>query len=151
MNIIDYIGYNGPIIAILITIANLLDQTKYLVSFTLFYFVEYYVVGMMKTMLKEPRPTGYMEKKYSDGGEYEGIAFYGMPSGHSSAVWYAAVFLWLVKKSPYLLILQLAICFNTMYQRLAFRKHSVAQLFVGALVGGGIAWFAFIVTKQALK
>lgn len=151
MNIIDHIGYNGPSIAIIITVVNLLDQTKYLVSFILFYFVEYYLVGMMKNMIKEPRPSGYLEKKYDDGGDYEGISLYGMPSGHSSAVWYAATFLWLVKGSPYLLILQLAICFNTMYQRWAFRKHSVAQLFAGALVGGGVSWFAFIVTKQAVR
>ena len=151
MNVVEYVGYNGPTITIIITIFNLLDQTKYLVSFILFYFVEYYVVGMMKTVLKEPRPDGYLEKQYDDGGDYEGVSFYGMPSGHSSAVWYSTVFLWLVKKTPYLLILQLAICFNTMYQRWVFRKHSVAQLFVGALVGGSIAWFTVIVTKQALK
>ena len=151
MNIVEYVGYNGPSITIIITLLNLLDQKKYLGTFAIFYFVEYYVVGMMKTMLKEPRPIGYLEKRYDDGGVYTGIALYGMPSGHSSAVWYSTVFLWLVKRSPYLLILDLALCVNTMYQRWAFRKHSVVQLFVGFLVGGSIAWFAFIVTKQALR
>jgi membrane-associated phospholipid phosphatase len=151
MNIVDHIGYHGPTITIIFTIVNLLDQKKYLVSFTAFYFVEYYVVGMMKMLLKEPRPTGYADKQYYDGGNYEGIALYGMPSGHSSAVWYAVTFLWLVKQSYYLLILQLALCINTMYQRWAFRKHTGAQLFVGALVGGSIGWIAVLITKQAVK
>jgi len=165
MNILDYIGYHGPTITIIINLVNLLDQKKYLASFTAFYLVEYYVVGMMKKLLKDPRPTGYLDKQYDDGGDYgssiltskhighctAGPECFGMPSGHSSAVWYATVFLWLVKKSPYLLILDLALCFNTMYQRWAFRKHTVAQLFVGALVGGSIAWIAVLVTKQAVK
>lgn len=151
MNLVDHLGYNGGAVTAIINIVALTDQLKYLVSFVLFYYVEYFVVGMMKRIIEEPRPTGYSDKKYDDGGEYVGMALYGMPSGHSSAVWYSTVYLWLVKRSPYLLILQLAICFNTMYQRWAFHKHSIEQLLVGALVGGSIAFVAVMVTKQAVR
>ena len=151
MNLIDHIGYNGGAVTAIINIVALTDQPKYLVSFVLFYYVEYFVVGMMKWNIKEPRPTGYSDKRYDDGGEYVGASLYGMPSGHSSAVWYSTVYLWLVKQSPYLLILQLALCFNTMYQRWAFRKHTVDQLLVGALAGGSIAWLAVTMTKRAVR
>ena len=124
----------------------------------------------MFTGVKEPRPKGYADKQYEDDGVYQGISYraevedrsswsnsaevyhstialYGMPSGHSSAVWFSTIFLWLVKKSPYLLILELAICFNTMYQRWSFRKHSIEQI----AVGGSIALTAFALTKQAFR
>ena len=146
MNLLEYVGYMGPEITLLINTAALLDQKKYLGSFALFYFVEYYVIGLMKTTIKEPRPAGYLDM--DDGGDYTGISTYGMPSGHSAAVWYCTLFLWLVKRSPYLLILETAICFITMYQRWEFRKHTVGQLIVGIFVGGGVAWIAVEFTKR---
>ena len=151
MNPIDIVGYEGPNISLVITSVALLDQKKYLGSFILFYFVDYYLIGLLKNMIEEPRPKGYLDKKNDDGGKYEGIAFYGMPSGHSAIVWYSTVFLWLVKRSPYLLIIELVICFNTMYQRWSFKKHSIEQLAVGALLGGSVAWVAVLVTKYAVK
>lgn len=150
MNIIETIGYEGPNISLAITSLALLDQKKYLVSFVLFYFVEYYLNGALKRIIKQPRPEGFLGM--NDTGVYDtATEKYGMPSGHSSAVWYSTVFLWLVKKSPNLLILELAICFNTMYQRWSFKKHSIEQLAVGMLLGGSVAWIAVFVTKKALK
>ena len=151
MNVVETIGYEGPNISLLITSLALLDQKKYLGSFILFYFVEYYVIGLLKNILKEPRPKGYLDKKYEDGGKYEGIAYYGMPSGHSAIVWYSTAFLWLVKQSPYLLIIELAICFNTMYQRWSFKKHSIEQLSVGMILGISFACFSVLVTKRVVK
>ena len=151
MNIVETIGYEGPRISLLITSVALLDQQNYLGSFILFYFVEYYIIGLLKNILKEPRPKGYLDKKYDDTGKYEGIAFFGMPSGHSAIVWYSTAFLWLVKRSPYLLIIEVAICFNTMYQRWSFKKHSIQQIAVGTLLGISFAWFTVLVTKQALQ
>ena len=151
MNLIETIGYEGPNISLLITSVALLDQKKYLGSFLLFYLVDYYLVGLLKNTLKEPRPKGYLDKRYDDGGKYEGVASYGMPSGHSAIVWYSTAFLWLAKQSPYLLIIELVICFNTMYQRWLFKKHSVEQLVAGTLLGVSIACFAVFLTKKALK
>ena len=151
MNIIEKAGFYGPNITIIINIIALLDQPKYFATFILFYCFQYYLNGMMKNVLREPRPKGYLDKKYDDYGYYHGIEGYGMPSGHSSDVWFCTIFLWLVKNSPYLLILELAICFNTMYQRWSFHKHSIQQISIGTLVGASIAWFAFTITKQAVK
>jgi len=149
MNPVEIIGYEGPNILLAITSLALLDQKKYLGSFILFYCFQYYIIGLLKNMIKEPRPKGYSDKKNEDGGNYEGIEFYGMPSGHSSDVWFCTIFLWLVKKSPYLLLIELVICFNTMYQRWSFKKHSIEQLAVGALLGGSVAWISVLITKQA--
>lgn len=151
MNIIEKAGYYGPNITIIINVISLLDQPKFLGAFILFYCIQYFIIGMMKQVIKEPRPKGYADKHYDDDGVYEGIALYGMPSGHSSNVWFCTIFLWLVKKSTYLLILEMAVCFYTMYQRWSFHKHSIEQISVGSLVGGSIAWTAFRLTKQAFR
>ena len=152
MNLVEYTGYHGPHISLLINTVALLDQKKYLASFVLFYLVDYRIVGSMKNWIKEPRPVGFLDNKYRDGGDYtEGAMTYGMPSGHSAIIWYSTVYLWLVKQSPTLLVIELALTANTMYQRWAFRKHTIAQLVVGALVGGGVAWIAVEVTKRTFQ
>jgi membrane-associated phospholipid phosphatase len=149
MNLIETIGYEGPHVSFLLTSVALLNQKKYLMSFIVFYFIEYYTNGLLKGVFKQPRPSGFLD--ISDGGDYTVNEKYGMPSGHSTAVWYSFTYLWLVKPNHYLLLLELAVCFNTMYQRWLFKKHTVEQLVVGALVGGGIAWVGVFVTKRALK
>jgi membrane-associated phospholipid phosphatase len=152
MNLVEYTGYHGPHITSIINLVALYDQKKYWGAFILFYLVNYRIVGVMKNWIKEPRPTGYLDVKYRDGGDYtEGAMTYGMPSGHSAIIWYSTVYLWLVKQSPYLLIIELVLAANTMYQRWVFRKHTIGQLVAGALVGGGVAWIAVIVTKRAVR
>jgi membrane-associated phospholipid phosphatase len=149
MNLIDTIGYQGPNVSFVLTSVALLDQKKYLIPFVLFYFIEYYTNGVLKRVFKQPRPSGFLDK--NDGGNYTVTEQYGMPSGHSTAVWYSLTYLWLVKPTHYLLVPELAICFNTMYQRWLFKKHTVEQLVVGGLVGGATAWLGVFITKRALK
>ena len=79
MNLIENIGYEGPYISILITSLSLFDQPKYLASFIIFYFIKYYVVVMMKKIIKQGRPAGFLDKQYNDGGVYRNDAYYGMP------------------------------------------------------------------------
>lgn len=150
MNTIEQIGYHGPRITVAITAFALFDQIKYLTMFIVFYLVEYYLNGVLKQMIRQPRPRGYLDDKNDDGGTYTGKEQYGMPSGHSMSVWYSTIFLWLVKKNPYLLLLELAIGLNTMYQRWAFKKHSVEQILVGSVLGGSLAWTAFALTKYGI-
>jgi hypothetical protein len=73
MNPVEIIGYEGPNILLAITSLALLDHKKYLGSFILFYCFQYYIIGILKNMIKEPRPKGYSDKKNEDGGNYEGI------------------------------------------------------------------------------
>jgi membrane-associated phospholipid phosphatase len=149
MNLVETVGYQGPIISLVLTSVALLDQKEYCVPFILFYFIEYYTNGVLKQVFKQLRPSGFLDK--NDGGNYTETEKYGMPSGHSSSVWYCFTYLWLVKPTHYLLIIDLAICLNTMYQRWAFKKHTIGQLAVGMLVGGSIAWLSVAVTRHVLK
>ena len=106
-------------------------------------------INLPRIEVKQPRPSGFLDK--NDGGNYTATEQYGMPSGHSSAVWYCFTYLWLIKPTNCLLLIDLAICLNTMYQRWAFKKHTIGQLAVGMLIGGGVAWLSVAVTRHVLK
>ena len=149
MNLVETVGYQGPNISLVLTSVALLDQKKYFVPFILFYLLIYYTNGVLKQVFKQPRPSGFLDK--NDGGNYTATEQYGMPSGHSSAVWYCFTYLWLIKPTNCLLLIDLAICLNTMYQRWAFKKHTIGQLAVGMLIGGGVAWLSVAVTRHVLK
>jgi membrane-associated phospholipid phosphatase len=146
MNIIDKIGNRNPEILLLINSIVLLDQKKYLGIYLLFFIINYYLIGFIKNLIKEPRPIGFSDSKYYDGGDYS--KSYGMPSGHSGLVFYSTMFLWLVKKSTPLLIFELFMCAITIYQRYTYKKHTIEQLFAGALLGSTVAFIAYHTGKK---
>jgi len=149
MNFIDRIGNRNPEILLLLNSFILLDQQKYLGIYLLFWIVDYYIIKFTKSIIKEPRPIGFSYKKNDDGHDYSNS--YGMPSGHSGLVFYSTVYLWLVKKSISILILELFMCFITLYQRYSYKKHTIQQLFAGALLGSTIAFFAYHTGKKIFK
>jgi len=149
MTIIDEIGYRNPELLLLFNSIILLDQKKYLAIYLLFFLVDYYLIGFTKNLIKQPRPIGFSDSKYYDGGDYS--KSYGMPSGHSGLVFYSTVYLWFVKKSIPLLIFELSMCAITLYQRYIFKKHTIQQLFAGALLGSTVAFFAYHTGKKIFK
>jgi membrane-associated phospholipid phosphatase len=140
INILEYLGFQGPILTLVITAVALLKRSTYLALFLVCYFVQYGIVVLLKQIIRQPRPSGYQDSRNHDTGYYQGLEQYGMPSGHSSGVWYCTVFLWLAKGSPYITMVELGICALTMYQRVAFHKHTTEQVLAGALVGSAVAW-----------
>ena len=152
MNLIEQVGYDAPNLLMALNSILLLNQKPYLLGFVLFFGVDYQLVGMLKNSIREPRPPRFLEKQFDDGGYYSGgVSKYGMPSGHSAIVWYATIYTWLVKQSPYLTLFEIALCVNTMHQRWAFHKHTVEQLLAGAVLGGTVAFVAFTAVKQLVK
>jgi len=143
IDIIDFIGFNSPIILLTINTIYLFKQQKYLLLYFVFYGIDYLLIGILKDLIKQPRPSGYSNQEYKDGDNYTKVNLYGMPSGHCGLVFYSVTFLWLVNKYTNVLILQLAISLLTVYQRLKYRKHTLEQLFAGALLGCFVALFAY--------
>ena len=80
--------------------------------------------------------------------EYSGVQQYGMPSYHAQLSFYSIVFLYLVKKSTYVLLIELFIVAATLYQRWFYRRHTIEQLCVGMVVGGIIGYLGFFSTTQ---
>ena len=136
-NTFDYIGYYGPIILLLFAIMILISRTKTLILYILFFAVNVYLNGILKSLFREPRPAGNMifnDMENTDGGEQ-----YGMPSGHAQSVAYTATFLYLFTKSPHMFMGACFIGAITIYQRYKYKRHSISQLLVGIIIGALVA------------
>lgn len=141
-NIIDIIGMSGPLILFIISIMNLWKQ-KYIYGYLLFYIVNTFINNILKNSIKEPRPNNTIIKE-----QYTEIHKYGMPSYHAQSVVFSLVFLYLVNKSIFLLLIEIFIVIITLYQRWFYRHHTIEQLSVGSFIGGVNAYIGYFMTKQ---
>jgi membrane-associated phospholipid phosphatase len=146
-NIIDKIGFFGPVIIFLISIYNLWNQQKYLISYLVFSFCNTIVNKILKVIIQQKRPNGSI--KIMDE-SYEGIENYGMPSGHAQSSFFSIAFLYFVKGSPMWLIAELFIAGLTVYQRWKYRQHTIEQLIMGSILGICFAYLSYYITKQWL-
>lgn len=143
---VDIIGWLGPFIIMTISIYSLWNQ-RYLYGYLFFYVFASFTNALLKNIFKQARPTNGRSIMNE---EYSGVQQYGMPSYHAQSCMYSIVFLYLVKKSPYLLLIELFILAATLYQRWFYRRHTVEQLGVGIGVGSIIGYLGYFVTTQFL-
>jgi membrane-associated phospholipid phosphatase len=140
-DIIYIIGLTGPLILFLITIMNLWKQ-KYIYGYLVFYIINVFINNLLKISIKESRPNNIIKEQYTE------IHIYGMPSYHAQSVGFSLVFLYLVNKYTFLLILEIFIVFITLYQRWYYKHHSKEQLIIGTIIGGVNAYIGYFITKQ---
>ena len=153
INALDYVGYFGPIILIVATIAFYMwhyNEQRHrvraiLVKFGGLLIFSSLLNAVLKEIIAAPRPSGEIALF----GMPRNRDFYGMPSGHAqmsafitsffikngnelahvNPVWFAVMTVGFV-----------SISILTIIQRYAFRAHTLAQLAVGLVVGGGVGW-----------
>ena len=147
-NSFDIIGFNGPFISFFINVFGLWKQQSYLWFYFIFIFMNEYLNQILKLIIREDRPKDYKKITDTNINAYNGAHVYGMPSGHSQSVFFSAVYLWLVIESFPILIIQLFICSLTVYQRWKYKKHSISQLAVGAIVGALFANVIYHLIKK---
>jgi hypothetical protein len=140
-NIIDIIGISGPLILFIISVIYLCKQ-KYIYGYLLFYIVNTFINNLLKISIKEPRPTNNINEKYTE------IHKYGMPSYHAQSVVFSLVYLYLVNKSIFILLIEIFIVCITLYQRWYYRHHTIEQLAIGSFIGGVTAYTGYFITKQ---
>jgi membrane-associated phospholipid phosphatase len=120
---------------------NLWKQ-KYIYGYLVFYIINTFINNLLKISIKEPRPTNTINEKYTE------IHKYGMPSYHAQSVVFSLVYLYLVNKSVFLLLIEIFIVFITLYQRWYYRNHTKEQLAIGSLIGGINSYIGYFITKQ---
>jgi membrane-associated phospholipid phosphatase len=147
-NIFDKIGFLGPLLLFSIGIYNLLDQKIYLIAYLVFFITNTLLNKILKRLIKQQRPS-YGKSIMNE--QYKGTEMYGMPSGHAQSAFFSISFLYLVKESPALFIVELFIAALTLFQRWKYRQHTPEQLFAGSIVGIGFAFFAYWMTKHYLS
>lgn len=148
-SIIDYIGYQGPIITSFITFFSLLGKPPFLLIFLLGSILNNSLNSELKLIIKEPRPKNPLP--YIDDNLMKGAHVYGMPSGHAQTTSFAVTFLILTKRPIHLIIPSIFIGTLTLIQRWKYRRHSIEQLAVGSIVGSFFAYIFFWITTSYLQ
>jgi membrane-associated phospholipid phosphatase len=149
--IIDRIGFHGPKINFIIGFISLLKQPKYLSGYLVFTGMNYILNGVLKTTFQEARPPDRILLYEGEDELYKNASKYGMPSGHAQSVFFALIYLYLVKHSIYSLLLELCIALITCYQRWKYRRHTISQLIVGSLIGILFGGLSFSLTKKYIE
>lgn len=135
-NIIEKIGFLGPLILFLKNIVNLWKQRIYLVGYVFFTFCNSLVNAVLKQYIKQERPkNGTSMRHITDG--------YGMPSAHAQSTMFSIIYLFLVNGSYFWLFIGLGIHVLTVYQRWKTKMHTMEQLCIGSLIGGFFSLFAY--------
>ena len=149
---LDWVGYLGPFIVMIINSYALWIQPYYLVGYLFFLFFSSIVNKTLKYIYKEPRPDNEISIENMDIFNWTGIKdIYGMPSGHAQSVSFSLSYLYFVQESIYVVLLTTSILGLTIFQRWNYRKHTLLQLFVGTVVGLLVGALAFQVTKFSLE
>lgn len=147
--VLDYIGFKGPIINSAITFVSLLNMPKYLLYFVVGSFLNYYLILLLKSIIKEPRPSNPI--LFIEDDIYKGAILYGMPSGHAQIAFFSTTFLYLTKRPFALVVLSLFVGILTIYQRFKFRRHTAEQLAVGTIIGSSFSYLVYCVSTNFLQ
>ena len=153
---IDLVGFYGPVLIGLINATTLWCRKMYLISYTGFFAVNSFLNGVLKNIIQEARPSGQVYLNDHDVVPDSAPSKYGMPSGHAQSVGYSTTFLYLVVRSPAILIISSFIGALTIYQRFKYRRHTLSQLFTGLVIGSIVAMISYevtrtLITQQKLK
>ena len=142
--IIDFIGFNGPVILFLASIIYLYVKNSYFTIYIIGFMFSGLINYILKGVFKQPRPIDdkhifNLEKMYRSVLTFEN---YGMPSGHTQSAFYTTTFTYLAVENNVLLVGSLFISLLTIYQRVESKQHFLFQTIVGAIIGS-ILGFAF--------
>ena len=148
INIIDMIGFTGPLILLLVGILMLWSNKYFWCAYLVIFIINILINKLAKVIIKQPRPDDGISVMNE---EYTGIEMYGMPSAHAQSVFMSLTFLYLVKQSPAWLLGELFIASLTVYQRWKYNRHTLEQLGVGALLGILVAYVGYYTVKTNLQ
>lgn len=175
---IDYLGYIGPFVLIILSIILLFKLPYILSIYIIGFFFNIIINIILKLIFQQPRPN-------EDGKAFEimkangkRILFdkYGLPSGHSQSCAYSTIFLFMVSlqnltnissssSSPSSLsiskyysthfskwilwvLLFLIITMNTSYQRVKYSNHTLFQVIIGLIVGSIVGYIMFELSQN---
>ena len=138
------LGFFGEYILILITCALIYYHTFYFFFYFFFLSISIMINLTLKNIIKEPRPSHPV--KFLDTDHFSKNS-YGNPSGHTQLVFFSFMYAYLViEKITKLFMFSIIICIITIYQRYAFRNHTLKQLLYGAIVGLILAYLSYSIT-----
>jgi membrane-associated phospholipid phosphatase len=145
---LDLVGLLGPAILFIASIWQLWGNGIYWTLSIVVFCINIFINSGLKQWIREPRPVGGQIMANYD--KYTGVLDYGMPSGHSQIAFGLVTFVYLVKQSAINLLGGLSIISLTVYQRWKYRRHSIEQLAIGAIVGILVAYISYTVITMGI-
>jgi membrane-associated phospholipid phosphatase len=139
--VLDLVGLLGPVILFIVSGWQLWGNGIYWTLSIVVFCINICINIGLKQWIREPRPAGGQIMTTYD--TYTGVLDYGMPSGHSQMAFGLVTFVYLVKQSAINLIGGVWIISLTVYQRWKYRRHSIEQLAIGAIVGFLVAYISY--------
>lgn len=145
----NYVGSAGPWLLFLNTLMMLRNDKQV--------YFWYYVIGwianlllnvLLKLFFREPRPGGAVGAAAHRIALFWGRVIleynqYGMPSGHAQVCAFSLVFVAMMFKRLWITFIYFLLTFLSMMQRISMGHHTLWQVVVGAVIGGGIGYMAY--------
>jgi len=149
VTILDFIGFNGPLILSGIACILMFKKVGVLLTYFIFLGLSLFLSKIAKQFIKEPRPDRPLAYFVNESHLYSNEETYGMPSAHATLVAFslAYFYLFLGKWTNPLFIVSLIIYVLTLYQRWKYRRHTILQLIAGTVLGLSVAAIGFLQNK----
>jgi hypothetical protein len=143
---VDYAGYLGPFILLIITVLLLRNKSVLLTYYIIGYALNVGLNVILKGLFQQPRPSEDLRIFNASiaHGKRLGFDVYGMPSGHAQGAFYSFGFICFALGNPIITMTYLAIALNTAYQRVKYKNHTIMQVICGGIIGtimGSIFYF----------
>jgi membrane-associated phospholipid phosphatase len=150
VQVMDEIGYKGPIILLIIALFMLWTQWIYLVMFATGLWITIQATIMLKKIFRQSRPSNPIEFKKDE--DYENETWrYGLPSMHASRAGYCFWYIFCAAGWINRIVIACAfIVATTLYQRWKYRRHTVLQLAAGVVLGIIIAQIMYSTAESSL-
>jgi membrane-associated phospholipid phosphatase len=146
----DYIGLYAPIILFFLSLFLLRNMSTYLQFFVSGFILNNILNIILKLVFKEPRPT--KDQKAIEIGVVNGtrIGFdnFGMPSGHAQNCGYCLAFITMTLNDPFITSLYSLIAVISLFQRYLYNNHTILQLIIGFITGGGFGYLLYILGNK---
>ena len=148
--LLNYIGYYGPIILLISTIILLFNTKIFLYTYFLGFVINSIFNFIIKGVIKKKRPVNDVKSKIIKESRL-GNEIYGMPSGHSQSVMFSTLFVLLALKNDLITFIYLIISGTTMWQRVYNYSHSPLQILIGGTIGSLFGYYAYKYSKKVTK
>ena len=156
--IFDIIGGYGPLILFFISIKLLWSKSNLLAYYIYGFCLDIILNLILKGFFKQPRPSEDPELfklavksgnrfRFPNGFPHD---IFGMPSGHTSSVFYSAVFIYLSLKNINIFIGYILFSLLVMSHRIYFNHHTFIQVVIGAIVGLLFGFFMYYMATQKI-
>ena len=154
-----YIGSFAPLILGGYSLFLLWNKQNLFFYYTIGVFMNSILNLILKGIIQEPRPSDdpklfHLALKHGKNlifKDYIPFNIFGMPSGHAQSSIFSTIFIYLSLGKMNILFGYLIISLISMFQRVAYKRHSVIQVVVGTIVGALFGYVVYYLAEQNIQ